>query len=323
MGALLSGSRVLVTGGAGFIGSHVVDSLLDRGAAVTVADNFATGRIDNLAGVADRISIERLNLAEDDVAPALVRGKFDHIIHAAGNANIPASVSDPLRDLNDNAVATLRLLEAVRTASSSTSMVFISSATVYAEGSEGPMSEDHPRGPISPYGLSKLASETYVAMYAHLYGLHTASVRIFSVFGPRLRKQVVWDFMKRLADNPDELVIHGDGTERRNPSHVQYIVDAILLVAERAPMSGDAYNVGSPDSVSINELARDIANAMGLNPKISNTGQRGAGHARTWLADITHLESLGYRPAVEYLDGLAKTVEWFKSDRELRAAGEA
>jgi len=129
--------------------------------------------------------------------------------------------------------------------------------------------------------------------------------------------------MKRLAENPDELLIHGDGTERRNPSHVQNIVDAILLVAERAPMSGDAYNVGSPDSVSINELARDIAKAMGLNPRISNSGHRGAGHARTWLADITRLEGLGYRPAVEYLDGLAKTVEWFKSDRELAAAGEA
>lgn len=313
MGKGLNDSRALVTGGAGFIGSHVVDALLERGARVTVVDNFATGLIENIAHVADRITVERMDLADGDMALLLGRGEFDTIIHAAGNANIPASVSNPRQDLRDNVVATQNLLEAVRTASPESSVVFISSATVYAEGSEAAMSEDFPKGPISPYGLSKLAAELYVSLYARLYGLRTAGVRIFSVFGPRLRKQVVWDFMTRLAANPRELVIQGDGSERRNPSHVQNITDAILLVAERAPMNGDVYNIGSNESVSVMQLAHDIAEAMGVNPEISISGQRGAGHARAWLADISRLEALGYRPGIDYREGLARTVEWFRS----------
>jgi UDP-glucose 4-epimerase len=119
--------------------------------------------------------------------------------------------------------------------------------------------------------------------------------------------------MQRLAADPDELVVHGDGTERRNPSHVDNIVEAILVVAERAPMTGEAYNVGSPDSVSVMQMATDIAQAMGIDPKISTSGARGAGHARTWLADISLLESLGYTPRISYREGLGKTVEWFRS----------
>ncbi len=307
--------RALVTGGAGFIGSHVVEILVGRGAAVTVVDNFSTGLMENLASVANDIEIERFDLAQDDPGPLLARGNFDTIVHAAGNASIPRSVADPRRDLADNVLTTQNLLEAVRHFSLASSIVNLSSATVYAEGSDDPMAEDYPKGPASPYGVSKLAGELYTTVYAHVYGLRAVSVRIFSVFGPRLRKQVVWDFMNRLESDPHELVIQGDGSERRDPSHVQNIAHAILLVAERSPMKGDVYNIGSRQSVSIEQLARDVAGAMGISPIIRHSGKRGAGHPRSWHADTSRLESLGYEQQVPYHDGLAQTVAWFRSVR--------
>ncbi len=305
--------RALVTGGAGFIGSHIVELLAGSGNTVTVVDNFATGRMENLASVANRIEIERMDLSREDIAPMLERGRFDTIVHAAGNASIPSSVGDPRRDLEDNVLTTQNLLEAVRRVSPATAVVNMSSATVYAEGSDDPMPEEYAKEPVSPYGVSKLAAELYTTVYARVYGLRTASVRIFSVFGPRLRKQVVWDFMSRLAANPLELVIQGDGTERRDPSHVRNVAHAIVLVAGRSPLTGNVYNLGSSESISISELARDVATAMGLDPVIRHSGQRGAGHPRTWRADTRRLESLGYEEKVTYKEGLAETVAWFRS----------
>ena len=305
--------KALVTGGAGFIGSHVVDSLLAAEALVTVADDFSTGALENLSGAGERVRVERLDLAHDKIDGVLEAGAFDLIVHAAGNANIPTSVSEAQRDLENNALATLRLLESIRRVSGRTRLVNISSATVYADTGGEPMKEDDPKGPVSPYGISKLAAELYVKIYAELHGLSTCSVRVFSVFGPRLRKQVVWDFMKRLAEDPARLIIHGDGSERRNPTHVSNIVSAILLAAAKAEMRGEAYNVGSRHSVSIAELARDVANAMGLEPEIELAGKIQQAHARAWVADITRIESMGYTPRLGYHEGLRETVDWFRS----------
>ena len=305
--------KALVTGGAGFIGSHLVEALVARDAGVTVVDNLVTGTIDNLSSVADRVSFVRLDLTRDDLGTVLEAGQFDLIVHAAGNANIPVSVSEPQRDFEDNALATLRLLESVRRSSAQPKIVNISSATVYADTRGGPMTEKDPMDPVSPYGVSKLAAELYVKVYAQLHGLRACSVRVFSVFGPRLRKQVVWDFMTRLSRDPANLTIRGDGTERRNPTHVSNIVSAILLTADKAEMRGEAYNIGSRDSVSIAELARDVAHAMGLDPDIEVAGHAQQGHARAWVADVTKLESMGYTPQIGYHDGLRQTVEWFHS----------
>ena len=305
--------KALVTGGAGFIGSHLVEALVARDAGVTVVDNLVTGTIDNLSSVADRVSFVRLDLTRDDLGTVLEAGQFDLIVHAAGNANIPISVSEPQRDFEDNALATLRLLESVRRSSAQPKIVNISSATVYADTRGAPMTEKDPMDPVSPYGVSKLAAELYVKVYAQLHGLRACSVRVFSVFGPRLRKQVVWDFMTRLSRDPANLTIRGDGTERRNPTHVSNIVSAILLTADKAEMRGEAYNIGSRDSVSIAELARDVAHAMGLDPDIEVAGDAQQGHARAWVADVTKLESMGYTPQIGYHDGLRHTVEWFHS----------
>jgi UDP-glucose 4-epimerase len=304
--------RALVTGGAGFIGSHVVEELVARGAEVTVADNMSTGQLDNLDSVANRIRLEVLDFATNDIDPLLEAGTFDTIVHAAGSAHIQASIDNPLRDLNDNIVSTERLLDAVRRVSPQSSVVNISSAAVYGEGSGVPIKEDEPTRPLSPYGVSKLAAELYVTLYARLFGLRTCTLRLFSVFGPRLRKQVIWDFMNRLAANPAELVILGDGSERRDLNHVKNVVGAIMLVLERGPMSGDIFNVASRESVSIEEAARSLSEAMGINPVLRHTGELRAGNARGWQADTSRIESLGYIPAISYREGLADTVAWFE-----------
>jgi UDP-glucose 4-epimerase len=304
--------KALVTGGAGFIGSHLVESLVAGGAAVTVVDNLSTGTLENLSSVSGRLAVEKLDLARDDVDALLKPGAFDTIVHAAGNANIPTSVAEPQRDLEDNALATLRLLESIRRVSPGSRLVNISSATVYGDTGGAPMTESDPKDPVSPYGVSKLAGELYVKLYAQLHGLRACSVRVFSVFGPRLRKQVVWDFMMRLSRDPNKLTIYGDGSERRNPTHVRNIVSSIILVAGNAQMSGEAYNVGSRESVSVAELARDIADAMGVNPAIE-LGELQKGHARAWVADISRIEAMGYTPEIAYHDGLRQTVEWFNS----------
>jgi UDP-glucose 4-epimerase len=305
--------RVLVTGGAGFIGSHVVDALVERGADVTVADNMSTGKKENLASSIDRIRWEIVDIARDDLQELLGDGGFDTIVHAAGNAYIQTSIENPAKDLNDNIVASERLLAAMKHAAPEAALVNISSAAVYGEGSGVPMTEDEPTRPVSPYGISKLAAELYVSLYAQLFGLRTSTVRLFSVFGPRLRKQVIWDFMNRLAEDPSELVIMGDGQDKRDLNHIGNVVDAILLVAERAPMNGEVFNVASRETVSIDEAAQALAEAMDIKPTFGHTGVSRAGNARSWEADIRRIEALGYNPKIGYREGLADTVAWFRS----------
>ncbi|MBA2706932.1 MAG: NAD-dependent epimerase/dehydratase family protein, partial [Gemmatimonadaceae bacterium] len=141
----------------------------------------------------------------------------------------------------------------------------------------------------------------------------TCTVRLFSVFGPRLRKQVVWDFMNKLSAKPDELSIQGDGGDMRDLNHIRNVVEAMLLVAEKGAMTGDVYNVAARESVTIDELAGTLAAAMGLSPRILHTGVGRPGHARSWKADTGKLESLGFEPVMSYGDGIADTVAWFRN----------
>ncbi len=304
---------VLVTGGAGFIGSHVVEELVARGCDVVVADNLSTGFVPNLSAVEGRFQFIDTDLLHDDLGNVLAARPFDTVIHAAGNSYIPPSIENPQKDLEDNILLTHKLLAALRARDSRAVLVNISSAAIYGQGSGTPMEENDAARPVSPYGISKLAAETYVALYARIYGLKTSTVRLFSTFGPRLRKQVVWDFMNRLSSDPSELVIHGDGTDLRDLNHIRNVVAAILLVAERSPMNGDVFNVAGKEVVSINDLAVDLAAEMGLSPSIRHSGNEKVGNARIWTANISRIEALGYRRVTSYDEGLTDTVAWFHS----------
>jgi UDP-glucose 4-epimerase len=301
--------RVLVTGGAGFIGSYLVEELLRRRAQVAVVDDLSSGRAENLAAVAGRVEIVRLDLARDDPRPALTG--VDAVFHLAGYADIPRSVKEPRLDFEKNALATLNLLEAVREAAPETRVLFASSAAVYGVGSDRPLREDDPPAPVAPYGVSKMAAERYVEVYARLYGLRSASLRLFPVYGPRLRAHVVYDLMRKVRDNPGELAIEGDGTQVRDFVHVSGAVQAFLTVATRAPLGGEVYNVASGEPVTIRELAALICERMGASPRFVYSGLVAAGVSQRWSADLSRLRALGYRPPMALAEGLRQTVEWF------------
>ena len=304
--------RAVVTGGAGFIGSHLVEELLRRDARVTVIDDLSSGRADNLSAVRDRVDLEQLDLAREDPRPVLAGA--DAVFHLAGYADIPRSVHEPRRDFEKNALATLNLLEAVREAAPGARVLFASSAAVYGVGSERPLREDDPPAPAAPYGVSKMAAERYVEVYARLYGLRTASLRLFQVYGPRLRAHVVYDLMRKVRDDPDELRIEGDGTQVRDFVHVSGAVEAFLTVADRAPLRGETYNVASGEPVTIRDLAAMICERMGARPRFVYSGAVASGVSQKWAADTDRLRALGYQPPLPLAEGLRGTVEWFRKE---------
>jgi UDP-glucose 4-epimerase len=301
--------RVLVTGGAGFIGSHLVEELVRRAARVVVVDDLSSGRAENLSAVAGRVEVVKLDLAREDPRPALAGA--DAVFHLAGYADIPRSVKEPRLDFEKNALATLNLLEAVRDAAPESRVLFASSAAVYGVGSDRPLREEDPPAPAAPYGVSKLAAERYVEVYARLYGLRSASLRLFPVYGPRLRAHVVYDLMRKVSENPDELRIEGDGTQVRDFVHVSGAVEAFLTVALRAPLGGETYNVASGEPVTIQELATMICEQMGSRPRFVYSGLVASGVSQRWSADLSRLRALGYRPPTPLAEGLRGTVEWF------------
>ena len=303
---------VLVTGGAGFIGSHLVEDLVARGARVTVVDNLASGAEENLAATAGGITLEQLDLISGDLRPVLAAHGPQTIFHLAANGYVPSSVEQPRMDFERNVIGTFNLLEAVREAAPEAHLVHTSSAAVYGEGARMPMHEDDPTLPVAPYGVSKLAAERYVSVYAGVYGLRTTNLRLFPVYGPRLRKQVVYDLMRKVHENQDELPIYGDGTQVRDFNHVANVVEALILVSERGAGQGEVYNVAADEPVAIGDLAAMICERMGASPRFVYSGDVRPGEAQRWRADTSRLAALGYRPRLQLAEGLSDTVAWFR-----------
>lgn len=304
--------KVLVTGAAGFIGSHLVERLVGMQCDVTAADRASSFALGNLSAVEAAIAIRPIDLLSDDIEGLLGQEQYDGIFHLAASAHVAASVDDPHRDFQRNTLATLNLLEAVRKASPHTALIYTSSVVVYEGGGSEDIHEDGPTVPRSPYGVSKLAAERYVNVYSRLYGLRTTVLRLFSVFGPRLRKQVIYDLMGHILDDPRSLTIQGTGQEKRDFSYIDDVVDAVLVVAGNAAFAGEAYNVASGEAVSTTMLARLIATTMGVDPELSFGGDANAGDTPHWYADTSRLRSLGHVPRVSLAEGIKRTWEWRK-----------
>lgn len=303
----LAGRRVLVTGGAGFIGAHLVRALLAHGASVTVVDDLSSP---SSAGVPDSATLATVRLPDPGFPSILAEGRFDLVFHLAGASYVPPSVDDPLSDLRNNTEVTLHVLEGLRRFSPGSRLVYTSSAAVYGSPQKLPIAEDDPPAPVSPYGVSKLAAEAYVSLYARLHGLHTASLRLFSVYGPGQRKQVVYDLMGKLMADPHRLEVHGTGLESRDFLHVEDVVDAALLVMTSGQLTGEVYNVASGESLDIQTLVEAIAETLQVRPKVQFTGRLRPGDARVWVADIGRLRSLGFSPSVGLRKGLTTVLEW-------------
>lgn len=319
----LKDRNVLVTGGAGFIGSHLAEQLVEKGANVTTADYKPMAGLDNLAKIIDRIDTYDIDFVTGDICSLMASKHFDVIFHLAGSAHVQSSVEDPQRDFARNALATVRLLDAVRTTSPSTAIIYTSSAVVYRGGGTELISEDAPTHPQSPYGVSKLASDRYVSVFAHVYGMQTAVARLFTVYGPRLRKQIVWDVVHRLLAQGHRLPMLGDAGHMRDCSYVDDIVQALLLIATKAPLCGEAYNLASGNIVTVEHLAKTIASAMNLSPVIEFAGAGYTGDTSHWFANTDRLRALGYAPRVTLEEGISRTVNWIVEDARAASMGVA
>jgi len=311
--------RVLVTGGGGFIGSNLVEALLARGDEVLVLDNFATGRRENLARAPEWAAAGggRYRLLEGDIrdeatVKRAIAGR-EVVLHQAAIPSVARSVEDPMTSHTVNVDGTLTLLLAARDAGVRR-FVMASSSSLYGESETLPKVETMAPDPISPYGLDKLAGETYCRLFTRLYGLPTVSLRYFNVFGPRQNPRseyaaVVPRFIEA-ALKGEQPTIYGDGQQTRDFTFVENVVAANLLSAEAAEEAcGQAYNVACGERISLLDLAAAINRLTGSQVGPRHAPPR-AGDIRHSLADISKAErALGYRPAVDLEAGLARTIE--------------
>lgn len=301
----------LVTGGAGFIGSHLSRALRAKGVAVRVVDDLSTGKRDNLAG-ADVEFVERdlVTARLDD----LVAG-VDAVFHLAALPSVPRSVREPLRSHEAAATATLRLLIAARDAGVHR-FVSSSSSSVYGNVAEPPMRESMPTLPRSPYAVAKLAAEGYTRVFASLYGMETVSLRYFNVFGPRQDPgspyaAVIPLFVTAYAKN-EMPTIFGDGRQSRDFTYVDNVVHANLLAAGATGLDGRSVNVAAGDPRSLLDLLDAISRIFGRRVEPAFAPER-AGDIRSSHADVTLARELfGYAPVVPFEEGLRRTVDWLR-----------
>jgi nucleoside-diphosphate-sugar epimerase len=307
-------SHYLVTGGAGFIGSHLSEELTRRGHSVRVADNLATGKRSNLDHVKGVEFLEG-DLADADFARRAVEG-MDYVLHQAAIPSVPRSVKDPITSNRANVDATLNVLVAARDAGVKR-LVFAGSSSAYGNTPTLPKREDMPNNPLSPYALQKVVGEQYLRMFTELYGLETVSIRYFNVFGPRQDPSspysgVISVFASALIENRSP-TIYGDGEQTRDFTYVANVVDGVLRACEANGASGEVINVATGGRISLNQLFATVKGLVGATAAASYTDVR-SGDVKDSQADITKAQRiLGYQPTVSFEEGLRRTVEWYRT----------
>ena len=303
---------MLVTGGAGFIGSHLVEALLADGHPVRVVDNLSTGHRSNLEHLVGRFEWLEGDLSDPETCAAAVAG-VEGVFHEAAIPSVPRSVRDPLESHRSGPSATLNILEASRSAGVRR-FVFAASSSAYGETDELPKHEGMMPRPLSPYAAGKLAGEHYVSVYAQTMGLDGASLRYFNVFGPRQDPSspysgVISLFASGMASGRRPMIF-GDGGQTRDFTYVANVVSANLLAMRSArPLGGDVFNVGTGRRVSLLDLVSALNSSLGtsLEPQFEPTR---AGDVRDSQASLEHIgATLGYRPLVDFEEGLRRTLE--------------
>jgi UDP-glucose 4-epimerase len=312
-------ARVLVTGGAGFIGSHVADRFLAAGNRVVVVDNLSSGKRENIPRAAE---FHELDIGSVEAADLVKNGAFDVIAHLAAQIDVRRSVEDPTFDARVNVLGTLNLAEAVRTSSNARRTRFIFASTggaLYGDFVTPPSPERSPKDPDSPYGISKLSVEHYLAYYSRVHGLNTVVLRFGNVYGPRQDPHgeagVVAIFCRRLLDGRP-LTIYGDGTQTRDYIYVGDVADAFMTAADAslpAPERLDtrAFNVGTGVETSVIELTELLKRAARRDGRVEFAPKRPGELARSVLAPEKAAEQLGWRAGTSLERGLAQTYAWF------------
>jgi UDP-glucose 4-epimerase len=307
-----SNERILVTGGAGFLGSHLVDGLLAAGAKVRVLDNLHGGTLENLSHV--HAEIEWL---EGDVRDAVIVRRAAAgcavIFHLAANASVPDSVSDPVYDFETNVTGTFHVLRAALEAGCRR-IVFTSSAAVYGPPLRTPVDEAHPLEPISPYGGTKLAAERLLAAHARTFGIEVASARVFNTYGPRQRRYVASDLLVKLRRDPKHLEVLGDGSQRRDYCYVSDTVEALMLLARVPAPEPIAVNIAGGGTISIRDLVARILALLDLSGTEVIYGLPSwKGDIDVLWGDIARIRGIGFEPRVTLDDGLGRLIRWFEA----------
>ncbi|NQE05800.1 putative UDP-glucose 4-epimerase [ANME-1 cluster archaeon GoMg1] len=313
----MKGKNVLVTGGAGFIASHLIDRLVEKRAKVTVIDNLKDGKIENLEKSKNKMCFKKVDVRDYEGLQNIFKEKqIEIVFHFAANANVPYSVEDPKYDFETNALGTFNVLKSCME-SDIEKIIYASSAAVYGEPEYTPIDENHPLNPISPYGASKLAGEKIGFAYYHTYGIPFVSMRIFNTYGPRQPRYVMSDFLKKLKNNPNKLEVLGTGEQIRDYCYVTDTVNAFMLATEKKNAIGEAFNIAGGKSISIKELAEEMVRILGLegNTEIYYTGKSWKGDIIKLIADVSKItEMLEFKPKIGLREGISKLKDWFEKE---------
>ncbi|MBZ5500924.1 MAG: SDR family oxidoreductase [Acidobacteriia bacterium] len=307
--------RYLVTGGAGFIGSNIVDELVRRGHDVVVLDDLSTGKEANLAGVRGKIDFRAASITDLPAVHAACRGA-DYVLHLAARTSVPKSVADPLETNRINIDGTLNVLVAARDARVRR-FVFAASSSAYGETPTLPKVEAMPPEPISPYGVTKFVGELYAQVFGRVYGLENASLRYFNVFGPRQDPTsqysgVLSRFMLAILEGQPP-VVYGDGRQSRDFTYVDNIVDLTLRACEASGASGKVFNGGTGARITLNEVLKLLEKITGRKVAARYDPPR-TGDILDSQADVSLAEKiLGYQPHVLFEEGLQRTWNWYQS----------
>ncbi len=305
--------QVLITGGAGFIGSHLAEALVQYGCGVRVLDNLSTGHLDNLNGFKDKVTFIKGDIRDTDAVAQAIQG-CDAVFHLAAVVSVTQSVSDPVGSTEVNDLGTLKVLEAARK-SGVKRMVLSSSSAVYGDDPQLPKQESHDSRPQSPYAVQKLTNEYYARLYHHLYGMDTICLRYFNVYGPRQDPSspysgVISIFMKCAASDAAP-TIFGDGRQTRDYVFVKDVVQANLLAARVPSTGGFSLNVGTGSAIEINALWQKIARLARCErtPQYKDARPGDIVHSRASLELVQ--KQLTYQPSVTFDEGLKQTYDWY------------
>jgi len=309
----------LVTGGAGFIGSHIVHRLQREGAKVRVVDNLSTGKKERLRDIDSSIELIEDDLTDRRVCDRAVQD-VEYVLHQAAVPSVQRSIQDPLETNRANVIGTLNLLESCRQ-HGVRRLVYAASSSAYGDTQVLPKKEDMAPNPLSPYALQKFVGERYCKLYNDLYGLETVSLRYFNVFGPSQDpwseySAVIPKFATRLQSR-QPLVVFGDGEQSRDFTYVDNVVEANILAIKAQRTAGTVINVGCGESLTLNRLIRFLEENLQVQAVVDYEPPR-RGDVRHSLADISLARDvLGYQPKVTLVEGLRRTVEFFASSQRL------
>ena len=305
---------VLVTGGAGFIGSHMVDALLSAGHSVRVVDNFSTGKRENLAHVAGQIDLHEISITDHAALAEAMQG-VDYVFHLAALASVPRSVKNPLDSNEHNITGTLNVLLTARDAGVKR-VVYAGSSSAYGDVDSEFKSEDMPPRPLSPYAVAKLAAEQYCQVFTRVYGLETVTVRYFNVFGPRqdpasAYAAVIPKFITAmLAGQPP--TVEGDGLQSRDFTYIDNVVQGNLLACQTPGVAGQTFNIACGGRINLLDMIALLNNALGTMIAPTFIAPR-PGDVRHSRADISKArQMLNFEPLVSFEEGMGKTLDWYK-----------